>query len=83
MKVLMMNHLPLDKMWLVSRMPIFIVTINSTNYILPFPPPELSTQSHLQPMDRLVVGLHGGSSLNVKVPSFSLAKGMHCLPSSH
>ena len=52
MKGLMMNHVPLDKMWLVSRMPIFIVTINSTNYILPFPPPELSTQSHLQPMDR-------------------------------
>ena len=52
MKGLMMNHVPLDKMWLV-RMPIFIVTINGTNYILPFPPPELSTQSHLQPIDRL------------------------------
>ena len=51
MKGLMMNHVPLDKIWLVS-------TINSTNYILPFPPPELSTQSHLQPMDRLVAGLH-------------------------
>ena len=51
---MMKNHVPLDKMWLVSRMPIFIVTINSTNYILPFPPPELSTQSHLQPMDRLL-----------------------------
>ena len=58
MKGLMMNHVPLDKMWLVSRMPIFIVTINSTNYILPFPPLELSTKSHLQPMDRLVAGLH-------------------------
>ena len=34
MKGLMMkNHVPLGKMWLVSRMPIFIVTINSTSYI--------------------------------------------------
>ena len=28
MKVLMMNHVPLDKMWLVSRMLIFMATIN-------------------------------------------------------
>ena len=56
MKVLMKNHVPLDKMWLVSRMPIFIVTINS-NYILPFLPPEPSRQSHLQSMGRLVAGL--------------------------
>ena len=53
----MMNHVPLDKMWLVSRMPIFIVTINSTNYILPFLSPEPSRQSHLQSMGRLVAGL--------------------------
>ena len=33
MKVLMMNHVPLDKMWLVSRMFIFMVTINIINYI--------------------------------------------------
>ena len=53
----MKNHVPLDKMWLVSRMPIFIVTINSTNYILPFLSPEPSRQSHLQSMGRLVAGL--------------------------
>ena len=53
MKGLMMNHVPLDKMRLVSRMPIFIVTINSTNIYYPSHP-----LSFLQPMDRLVAGLH-------------------------